>query len=1362
MNTYIQWGNIHGLRISVLNPNDILHSSCGEVRSSKSINYKTLQPEIAGLFCERIFGPRFDYKCACGTLTGRALDGRICTSCGVLVTSSRVRRYRMGHIALAYPIVHVWFLRVPPYYISSISGLRMRDIELLISSSDDVHTQISNASLRLNGHLLLFNFLTAIDLVQEYFYQKRLVSDLFYKLNHCNTSTATSITQINVQLLLRSTYTSIGYVDLYNQALKRFKLIESFILHSIRPEWLMLKLIPVLPPELRPFMLLGNNLFISSDLNVLYKKVIDRNNRLFTFTKLNAISINKHITHIATNKHSFVFNELLLLQNAVDSLLHNGRRGKAVLNSKRMPLKSLADILRGKDGRFRMNLLGKRVDVSGRTVIAVGPRLKLNQCGLPLQLIFILYKAFLYKKNIQPYSIRTEISTVSDLTNTLFINAQQCLHVVSSVIYNHPILLNRAPTLHRHNIQAFQPIAVSSKAIQLHPLVCSGFNADFDGDQMAVHLPLSLISQIEARVNMMPHCNIFNGSNGSIVMSPTQDVIFGIYYSSLLYLNANNNIPIIYNINSITQALQTNSLSIHTPIQLQINGTLEITTPGRWLLYKLTNCSIPYSLINKTLSKKDIALLIQSVSSLCSRVNLLYFLDQLMAFGFYYAHKAGISFCLHDVIVPPSKIQYITGTQHKVILASRAQKFQMSSIWNPLTMWTQTQTNITNHILNDVYHAIKMSVPPLYLLIHSGARGTITQMRQLAGMRGLMVKPSGDIIAMPILSNFKEGLSTLEYFHSTHGARKGVIDTSIKTATSGYLTRRLVHATHQMLISGLDCNSSYGITIRNIFKDGKPFITLEHLSRGRHLAKDLYLPSNGLRIYPRNTLLTADILKQIAAYDIHQFVVRSPLTCNLSNGICAYCYGTSQHTNMLPFLGDAIGITAAQSIGEPGTQLTMRTFHMGGVLQGSSSSSSNSIHTPISGRICLSNSYLIHISDNEHPITYKEDVMLYIISHTDTAISEFIVPKGSSIYINDGDFVSKGTRLYSWNSLYTPIIYDLPYVGTIHYSPITDVIKSYVITIVDNCLRPLVYAFELIPNAIHYNDYNLFVATNDIINTRISNVVHYGDLISYIPRITNTESDITGGLSLISQLFEVAAVASGANMHVCAHRTVISLYNSVAKTTPHGVSSNLVKLHANDLAYLCTCVSNDVPVSKVITLDTMDLSRISRDIRLCEAGETLVPQNNNFAAVLLTTSLGNILRRILYQLHTIYVSNGVLIHSQHIELVLAAMLSISTIVHSGMTPLIFNEDVLMRNYVQLNTTVLAHGGNCAKATVPLRGVTAMSLNNQSFLASASFQNTSRILTRAAIENDVDYLTGLHENVILGRMPPVGTGSLLVM
>lgn len=1347
INIDIMRERLKSIQMFIMSPHEIKVRSGGEVLNSKLTNYKTMLPEKGGLFCETIFGPLKYYECRCTQLKGYKYKGKHCSSCHVEVNNPRIRRYRIGHIQLASPIPHVWFLRVSPFYFQTLLGLNIKELETIFLSREPVMLTIIPESITSyylpskkkkqfqgSGCKVIYDYLCSINLYNEYW---NLRKKIFDSMIHEKISNK------------KKSYFDIAFEEKkkeYLLLLKRLKMITYLIKTKRRPEWMMFTTLAVLPPEIRPFLILKDNLIVSSDLNMFYKRIIERNNRLKALH-----SINKKNKEYLTDP--FSLNELTLLQHAIDSLIDNGRRGRIALNKRKIPLKSLVEILKGKEGRFRMNLLGKRVDYSGRTVISVGPRLKLTQCGLPIEIALILYQVYIckklhsltnrihkilysiYQKNITNYKNIKNKSTSFNWIH--YLNQSYIFGLIDDLIYEHPIVLNRAPTLHRMNVQPFQPILINNKAIQLHPLVCSSFNADFDGDQMAIHYALSLISQVEVRIIMMSYNNIISPANGNVIIGPSQDIVFGLYYTTMMV----NTSQCFYfhTLVDVKKALFDKIVSLQTKIQFYQNSEYVITTPGRILISHLIPELIrPYIKWNELLTKKSIQDIIFQVYLHADKEELLFLLDQLMAYGFSGAHMAGISLSIQDIVIPSLKERII----NKELINKKG---------NMQSKWSTIQTQITALILRDVNLSKKSEIPPIYMLIHSGARGSIIQMRQLAGIRGLMVKPSGEIIELAIPSNFREGLGLLYYYYSTHGARKGVIDTSIRTATSGYLTRRLIYTAQDYVITEEDCFTKHFIRLRAEYKDGKEIRSLGQLAMGRTVFKDVFHPVTGEIIFYQNSIIYPEQIEKFK--EVEEILVRSPLTCHSTDGICQYCYGLNLASGNLPSIGEAVGVIAAQSIGEPGTQLTMRTFHMGGVLLGSQSSSS--IRSGYSGRIYYKYGVVLPMetmqrknTNSSYYISTKSSLELYILNENDYILTIYEIPIGSLLYYKENEFIYKGDLLFEFNSNFEPIFYKQIESGYFKYqktkySQLPSILKIY------NKKKELSYNLVeikrkqllAIPNV-------YYVLPEDVLpslKTTLSNHLSFGNVLYFIPRSGRNREDITGGLSKISQLFEWTNKEKDATL------APFSGYVALRPLQEEKLPNYWEILFLNQ--------NSSINYFKSYYVNYQKMKLKIRSATFVEKGESFVRDILPWKEILSLFGAAITIEKLRNEIVSIFLENGVYIHDKHLELIFKRMFGYITIYENNYIPYVMHEEVKYSDFLKENIKNLIKGVSLAKGYPLARGITKVSLDTTSFLAAASFQNTAQALNRSAMEGHKDNFEGLSIQVMIGRISPIGSGLI---
>ena len=1299
------------IQISIASPKTILNLSNGEVSKPTTIDYKSLKPKEDGLFCSKIFGPIKDYDCSCGRYSGIKYKNITCSNCGVTVIESKSRRYRMGHIKLNSPIVHIWFLKILPSHLSLLLNTSYEQIEEIITSE---------------GADVIYGLLKNIDLVDEYIKLKQRIIQLNIKTN--NTNNFKDITHL---------YNA----DKYKKLIKRLKLIESFLIHNKRPEWMVLTVLPVIPPDLRPLVKMKDNVFVTSDLNYFYKSVIRRNNRL-------AMLINQEVPY------NLIKAEKRMLQQAVDSLLDNVRSKYQVINKKKEPLKSLTERLGGKEGRFRHNLLGKRVDYSGRSVIISGPRLKLSQCGLPLYIILELFKPLIFTKlkklnfleSLEDYKYKKN-------QNKIWFNYSSILlKEINNLVINHPVLLNRAPTLHRLNIQAFEPLLIHGKAIQLHPLVCSSFNADFDGDQMAVHLPLSLESQIEARLLMLSYDNILSPASGKAIITPSQDIIFGIYYTTkeVNWSTGYRRLPVFNNIIELQQGLISNVLKIHDQIMYIIKHNNRThykykTTVGRVLLYNLVPNKDHFSFdqINKTFSKKDVQALVEETYNSTNIFEFLRFVDHLMAFGFYHTYQVGISLNKNELIVPNLKNIIV---KHSIKQSNwYSFKYFNNQLSLPdyskniINIWGNCLNRVTESMMNDIVNTNISYRHTFYMLIDSGARGSITQMRQMCNLRGLMINPSGKVIDTPITSNFKEGLTILEYFVSTHGSRKGVIDTSIRTAAAGYLTRRLINASQNQIITNMDCYSTRGILKKSIMDGDQTLLPLKDRILGRTLAKDVINLDNGNVLLKRNNVINQETVKLLLKHRIEYVLLRSPLTCDQENGICKLCYGTTLTNHKLPKSGEAVGVIAAQSIGEPGTQLTMRTFHLGGIL--GSTNQEDQIIAPKDCYVLFKNANVLTTQLKENYLmTHKCKLLLIDSNHT--TIAEYDPPYGSMLLHTDGAYVNKNETIVKWNPHHIPVISQCSGIVNIYKSSnISDNIKLNHITVqITHKNGESVRLFNGLRNSYIFNH-------DDTIFIQNKQKIYFGDIIGTTSRNMKINKDITGDISKISQLFEASKTSNPA---------IISPYSGYLKIE----NSNQNSLKISIKEPLSTKPNE---LKRSIKKHTMSLSNIDSltvsNNEFVNKGDLLTQGNVPYEELLEIKGINSFINYFLTEIQNTYLNQGIRINDKHLEVILSKMLEHLKINKSYNEYSNIGNELTKTQFNIDNVSKLSQGYKVSNSQRILEGITQKTLKNPSFISAASFQNTSRVLTSAAAFNKIDHLLGPQENIIIGRLIPIGTGYL---
>jgi DNA-directed RNA polymerase subunit beta' len=1337
------------IRISIASPEKILSWSYGEIKKPETINYRTFKPERDGLFCARIFGPIKDYECLCDKYKRMKYKGIICEKCSVEVTLSRVRRERMGHIELAAPVAHIWFLKSLPSRIGLLLDMTLKDLERILYFENYVVLEPGLTPLKDRQLLSEDEYLKAQD---EY------GADSFTALIGAE-AIREMLKGMDLEKLAADLRVEIAEStsELKPKKLaKRLKLIEAFIQSGNKPEWMILTQVPVIPPDLRPLVPLDGGRFATSDLNDLYRRVINRNNRLKRLIELRAPDI-------------IIRNEKRMLQEAVDALFDNGRRGRVITGANKRPLKSLADMLKGKQGRFRQNLLGKRVDYSGRSVIVVGPELKLHQCGLPKKMALELFKPFIYSR-LDAKGLSTTVKQAKKLVEK---EKPEVWDILDEVIREHPVLLNRAPTLHRLGIQAFEPVLIEGKAIQLHPLVCAAFNADFDGDQMAVHVPLSLEAQLEARVLMMSTNNILHPANGSPIIVPSQDIVLGLYYLSILREGLPGEGKLFGDMAEIDHALNERVIDLHTKIKYRWEGVDENgdtfnkwyeTTPGRVVLGTVLprNHKIPFDVVNKLMTKREISNMIDQVYRHCGQKETVIFCDRAMALGFHHAFKAGISFGKDDMVVPESKWKIVEQTrqdakefeqQYNDGLITQGEKYN-----KVVDAWSKTTDRIAEEMMKEISAVRKdkdgaeAQVNSIYMMAHSGARGSPAQMRQLAGMRGLMAKPSGEIIESPIISNFKEGLSVLEYFNSTHGARKGLADTALKNANSGYLTRRLVDVAQDCIITESDCGTTAGIKVRAIIDAGTVVASLGTRILGRTVAEELRDPATGEVIVKTGALIEEPEVDRITKAGIQEVRIRSVLTCETASGVCGACYGRDLARGTPVNMGEAVGVIAAQSIGEPGTQLTMRTFHIGGAAQISEQSF---VESNFEGTIKVKNKNIVRNSDNEL-IAMARNMVIAVVDADGTERATHRITFGARLRVDDGDKIKRGQRIAEWDPYTRPILTEVD--GEIAFEDLVEgqsvqetqdestgitkrVVTDWRTSGRGADLRPSIVIkgkdgkIAKLPRG---GDARYQLAVDAIISVEPGTQVKAGDVIARIPTESAKTRDITGGLPRVAELFEArrpkeAAVIAEISGTVRFGRD----YKNKRRIT--------IEPHEKDeepREYL-------IAKGKHIHLQDGDV---------IEKGEYLVDGNPAPHDILAIKGIEDLAAFLVNEIQEVYRLQGVAINDKHIEVIVRQMLQKVEITDAGETELLQGEQVDKVEMDEINAKAAEAGKKPATGHPVLLGITKASLQTRSFISAASFQETTRVLTEAAVNGKADGLEGLKENVIVGRLIPAGTGA----
>jgi DNA-directed RNA polymerase subunit beta' len=1344
------------ITIGLASPEKIRSWSYGEVKKPETINYRTFKPERDGLFCAKIFGPVKDYECLCGKYKRLKHRGVICEKCGVEVTLSKVRRERMGHIELASPVAHIWFLKSLPSRLGMVLDMTLRDIERVLYFEayvvvDAGMTPLSRAQLLSEDDYLAK--------VEEY------GDDFAAVMGAEGIRELLRTLDVNHEIdVLRKELETTGSEAKIKKIAKRLKVLEAFQQSGIKPDWMILEVLPVLPPDLRPLVPLDGGRFATSDLNDLYRRVINRNNRLKRLLELKAPEI-------------IVRNEKRMLQEAVDSLLDNGRRGKAMTGANKRPLKSLADMIKGKGGRFRQNLLGKRVDYSGRSVIVVGPQLKLHQCGLPKKMALELFKPFIFNK-LELLGLATTIKAAKKLVEQ---EVPEVWDILEEVIREHPVMLNRAPTLHRLGIQAFEPTLIEGKAIQLHPLVCVAFNADFDGDQMAVHVPLSLEAQMEARTLMLSSNNILSPANGEPIIVPSQDIVLGLYFATREYINARGEGMAFADISEVKRAYESGKADLHARVLARIKEyevsesgekrekiTRYETTVGRAILSEILPAGLPFSIINKPLKKKEISRLINACFRRCGLKETVIFADKLMQAGFRLATRAGISISIGDMLVPPQKHEIISAAEHEV---KEIEKQYTSGLvtdgerYNKVVdIWGRAGDQVAKAMMEQLSHqevadrsgkkVAQESFNSIYMMADSGARGSAAQIRQLAGMRGLMAKPDGSIIEVPITTNFREGLNVQQYFISTHGARKGLADTALKTANSGYLTRRLVDVTQDLVVTEDDCGTSNGFAMKALVEGGEVVEALRERVLGRVTASDVLHPETQDVLFPAGFLLDEDAVDLIETLGVDEVRVRTPLSCETRYGLCAKCYGRDLGRGTLVNSGEAVGVIAAQSIGEPGTQLTMRTFHVGGAA--SRAAAASHVEAKSAG--------IIRFTQNMRYVTNPKGEKVIIARSAEVLVTDdhgrererHKVPYGAMLAVDDGKHVKAGAQLATWDPHTRPIVTE--YAGIVKFEnveegvtvtkQIDEVTGLSTLVVIDpkrkagtvaKGLRPQVKL--LTPSGeevkIHGTDHSVTITfqVGSIITVKDGQEASVGDILARIPQESSKTRDITGGLPRVAELFE-ARSPKDAGMLAEVTGTV-----SFGKDTKGKQRLVITEPDGTAHEYL-------IPKDKHV---------MAHDGQVVNRGEVIVDGPADPHDILRLKGVEELARYIIDEVQDVYRLQGVKINDKHIEVIVRQMLRRVVITDPGDTHFIREEQVERAEVLDENDKAINQGKRPAEYQYMLLGITKASLSTDSFISAASFQETTRVLTEAAIMGKRDELRGLKENVIVGRLIPAGTG-----
>ena len=1337
------------IKVSLASPERILSWSYGEIKKPETINYRTFKPERDGLFCARIFGPTKDYECLCGKYKRMKYRGVVCEKCGVEVTLQKVRRERMGHIELASPVAHIWFLKSLPSRIGLMLDMTLRDLERVLYFENYVVIEPGLTDLTYGQMMSEEEFMDAQDTYGMDAFTANIGAEAIREM------LAVIDLEAEAEQLRADLKEATGELK-PKKIIKRLKVVESFLESGNRPEWMILTVVPVIPPELRPLVPLDGGRFATSDLNDLYRRVINRNNRLKRLIELRAPDI-------------IVRNEKRMLQESVDALFDNGRRGRVITGANKRPLKSLSDMLKGKQGRFRQNLLGKRVDFSGRSVIVTGPELKLHQCGLPKKMALELFKPFIYSR----LEAKGLSSTVKQAKKLVEKERPEVWDILDEVIREHPVMLNRAPTLHRLGIQAFEPVLIEGKAIQLHPLVCSAFNADFDGDQMAVHVPLSLEAQLEARVLMMSTNNVLSPANGAPIIVPSQDMILGLYYTTIMREGMKGEGMIFGSIEEVQYALDNKDVHLHAKIiaripQIDEHGT-EIekrfeTTPGRVRIGALLphNAKAPFELVNSLLRKKDVQNVIDTVYRYCGQKESVIFCDQIMSMGFREAFKAGISFGKDDMVIPETKWSIVNETRGQVTdfeqqymdgLITQGEKYN-----KVVDAWSKCNDKVTDAMMDTISAPQKDTVGAeaepnsVYMMAHSGARGSVTQMKQLGGMRGLMAKPNGDIIETPIISNFKEGLSVLEYFNSTHGARKGLSDTALKTANSGYLTRRLVDVAQDCIVRMHDCGTNNSITAEPAVNDGEVISSLAERVLGRVAAEDIKVPGSDEIIVREGQLIDELLADSIDEAGLVSARIRSPLTCDAEEGVCAMCYGRDLARGTMVNEGEAVGIIAAQSIGEPGTQLTMRTFHIGGVAQGGQQSF---LESSQDGKIEFENATTLKNASGDI-LVMGRNMKLRIMDEHGVERANHKLDYGTKLFVKKGSKVSRGDKLFEWDPYTLPIIAEKS--GTAKYVDLVNGVAVREDTddatgmtqkiVVDwrtapkgNDLKPEVILMDDNGAPVRNDAGNPItypMSVDAILSIEDMSTVKAGDVIARIPREGAKTKDITGGLPRVAELFEARRPKDHA---------IIAEVDGYVRFGKDYKNKRRISIEPADESL--ENVEYMVPKGKHIPVVEGDF---------VQKGDYIMDGNPAPHDILSIMGVEALANYMIDEVQDVYRLQGVKINDKHVEVIVRQMLQKWEISDSGDTTLLKGEHVDKLEFDTANEKAESKGYRPAQGAPILLGITKASLQTRSFISAASFQETTRVLTEASVQGKRDKLVGLKENVIVGRLIPAGTGG----
>ena len=1337
------------IKVSLASPERILSWSFGEIKKPETINYRTFKPERDGLFCARIFGPIKDYECLCGKYKRMKYRGVVCEKCGVEVTLQKVRRERMGHIELASPVAHIWFLKSLPSRIGLMLDMTLRDLERVLYFENYVVIEPGLTDLNYGQMMTEEEYMSAQDTYGMDAFTANIGAEAIREM------LAAIDLDAEAEQLRADLAVATGELK-PKKIIKRLKVVESFLESGNRPEWMILTVVPVIPPELRPLVPLDGGRFATSDLNDLYRRVINRNNRLKRLIELRAPDI-------------IVRNEKRMLQESVDALFDNGRRGRVITGANKRPLKSLSDMLKGKQGRFRQNLLGKRVDFSGRSVIVTGPELKLHQCGLPKKMALELFKPFIYSR----LEAKGLSSTVKQAKKLVEKERPEVWDILDEVIREHPVMLNRAPTLHRLGIQAFEPTLIEGKAIQLHPLVCSAFNADFDGDQMAVHVPLSLEAQLECRVLMMSTNNVLSPANGAPIIVPSQDMILGLYYTTIMREGMKGEGMVFSSIEEVQYALDSGLVHLHAKVTARIpqiddeGNEVQVrfeTTPGRVRLGALLpqNAKAPFDLVNDLLRKKDVQRVIDTVYRYCGQKESVIFCDQIMTMGFRESFKAGISFGKDDMVVPDDKWILVDETRGQVKdfeqqymdgLITQGEKYN-----KVVDAWSKCNDKVTDAMMSTISaprrdeDGAELEPNSVYMMAHSGARGSVTQMKQLGGMRGLMAKPNGDIIETPIISNFKEGLTVLEYFNSTHGARKGLSDTALKTANSGYLTRRLVDVAQDCIVRMYDCGTEKAITAETAVNDGEVVLSLSERLLGRVAAEDLLKPGTDEVLVARGELIDERMSDAVDAAGLQVARIRSPLTCEAEEGVCALCYGRDLSRGTIVNSGEAVGIIAAQSIGEPGTQLTMRTFHIGGVAQGGQQSF---LEASQPGKIAFEGENTLKNSSGD-VLVVGRNMKLLVVDEQGEQRASHKLGYGSKLFVKVGQTIERGDKLFEWDPYTLPIIAEksgvakhVDLVNGIAVREETDDATGMTQKIVvdwraapkGNELKPEIILLDEAGDPLRNDAGNPLtypMSVDAILSCDDGQGIKAGDVVARIPREGAKTKDITGGLPRVAELFEARRPKDHA---------VIAEIDGYVRFGKDYKNKRRISIESADESI--EPVEYMVPKGKHIPVGEGDF---------VQKGDYIVDGNPAPHDILAIMGIEALANYMIDEVQDVYRLQGVKINDKHIEVIVRQMLQKWEISDSGETTLLKGEHVDKIEFDTANAKAEQRGGRPAQGEPILLGITKASLQTRSFISAASFQETTRVLTEASVQGKRDKLIGLKENVIVGRLIPAGTGG----